>query len=142
MKKFFACVFIMMLFINGINRTDFSLLDYFDGEYTIYTEEPINENSVDVGFCYINNMKEKTVKPNLIVGESIIVKNLEVGSALRVMNAEVVKTEVLKNNSVVIYAYTKLINSQVEVENKSVNLQLVCREGDVVIGWPLILGSF
>ncbi len=142
MKKLFSTLFIMILFISGINTYDFSLLDYFDGEYTLYTKESINENSIDVGFCYINNTQTSNVEQNLIVGESIVVKNLEVGAALSVLNAKIVKTEVLKDNSVVIYAYSNLINTEVQIESKDVNLQIVCRKNDVVIGWPMILGSF
>lgn len=138
MKKFFIVIIMFLILASSFQTRDFSLLDYFDGDYTAYTEISTNENSVDLGFCYMQrNLENK----KYLVGESLKVYNFEIGSALSKLKAKVVKTEVV-NDEVVIYAYTSLIKDNVKVENKLVNLQIASKNDYSVIGWPLILGSF
>ena len=139
MKKIMAVLFVFLVLFNGFEKTNnFSLLDYFSGEYTAYTASSSGENCVDLGFCYINS---KPVTKDL-VGESIVVKDLEIASAIKTLNAKVIKTEYLDNGTTVIYAYTNLINNNVKVEGKRVNLQIAIKDEVTVLGWPLILGSF
>lgn len=140
MKKIIISVLIMLLFSCNLNTTkNFSLLDYFNGDYTSYSKEYVNNKSIDLGFCYMNNFR---ISQNIIVGESIKIKDLEVASALKDLQASVVKTETLQDNTIIIYAYTKLINSTKQVDNKNVNLQFAITPHYVVVGWPLILGSY
>lgn len=77
-----------------------------------------------------------------IIGESMVIERLEVGSALTTLKAKVIKTEYLEDGTVVIYAYTTLINDKVDVSGNRVNLQIATRDNRTVIGWPLILGSY
>jgi len=132
-------VIIFMILISGVSEnSDFTLLDYFSGQYSAYTSVDSGEESVDLGFCYINSAP---VKEN-VVGESMVINNLEVGSALSALNARVVKTEYLDTGATVIYAYTNLISQDVNIDNEKVNLQIAHYGDYSVIGWPLILGSF
>lgn len=135
-----AIVIIMFLIIlSGVkSESKFSLLNYFSGEYIVYTSKAGSENSINLGFCYVNS---KPVK-DYVVGESMTIKNFEVGSAIKTLNARVVKTEYLEDETIVIYAYTNLIRDDVEIFGKKVNLQIATRDETTVIGWPLILGSF
>ena len=135
MKKF-VVVIVLLSCVN--TNTQFSLLDYFAGQYTVYTSSGDSENAVDLGFCYMNS---KPTTKN-IVGESMVIENLEIGSALNSLKARVVKTEYLEDGTTVIYAHTNLINEQIKVDGKNVNLQIANNENRFVIGWPLILGSF
>ena len=139
MKKLAVVVFMFVVLLNGVTvHEQFSLLNYFSGEYTVYTSQSNGEDCVDLGFCYMNS------KPaiNSVVGESLVIENLEVGDALNKLKARVIKTEYLEDGTTVIYAISSLIKTNVEVDGKKVNLQIANKDNRFVIGWPLILGSF
>ncbi|MBR4999247.1 MAG: hypothetical protein IKY10_05135 [Clostridia bacterium] len=139
MKKLMIVIFIfIVLLVGSSNNKSFTLLDYFSGEYTVYTTNGSGSDSVDLGFCYMNS---KPVSAN-VVGESMVVENLEIGNVVDVLQARVVKTEYLDNGTTVIYAYTNLILDKVKVDGKHVNLQIATNDEYSVIGWPLILGSY
>lgn len=129
-----------MILISGVKyQQEFSLLNYFSGDYYVYTNERLNESSVDLGTCYMNREKPNGTK---IKGESIVVKNFEPSSAITLLEAKVVETEYLEDGTIVIYAYTNLIDEKVKMGSNYVNLQIAYKEEYSVIGWPLILGSF
>ncbi len=140
MKKFFIVIAMFLILISCKEvENDFTLLDYFSGEYMAYTETSKSENCVNLGFCY---MQDEVVKENELVGESLKIYNFEPISALEKLNAKLVKTEYLENGTTIIYAYTNLIKEKVEVENKNVNIQIAQNDEYSIIGWPLILGSY
>ena len=139
MKKLIVVIIIFLIIMSGVEtNSQFSLLNYFSGEYTVYTSQENGEDCVNLGFYYMNS---KHVGSN-VVGESMVIENLEVGSDLSSLIARVVKTEYLEDGTTVIYAYTNLIDDKVEVGGEQVNLQIANKEDRFVIGWPLILGSF
>lgn len=133
-----AIIMFLIVLGNAETKTDFTLLNYFDGEYTVYTNENVGSNSVDLGFCYMNS---KPVSHH-VIGESMVIQNLEVNAALDSLLARVVKTEFLEDGTIIIYAYTSLIEDNVQVEGNKVNLQIAQRDERFVVGWPLILGSY
>ncbi|MBQ9795605.1 MAG: hypothetical protein IJW36_01405 [Clostridia bacterium] len=138
MKKLIIVSFIFLILIVGVDKnSSFSLLNYFSGDYTVYTSTS-SETGVDLGFCYMNSNPSS----ENVVGESLVVENFAISNALSVLNARVVKTEYLEDGTTVIYAYTNLINKKVKLDNKNVNLQIATKNDRTVIGWPLILGSF
>ena len=140
MKKFLIIISMFLVLICSRDaKNDFTLLDYFSGEYSAYTETSQSENCINLGFCY---MQDEVVKENELVGESLKIYNFEPISALEKLNAKLVKTEYLDNGTTVIYAYTNLIKEKVEVENKTVNIQIAQNDEYSIIGWPLILGSY
>ena len=140
MKKFLIIIILFVIFISsGHVKNNFTLLDYFSGEYLSYTDAPVDDESVNLGFCYMQNNYNKKYK---LVGESLKIKNFEPGQAIEVLKAEVIKTEYLENGTVVIYAYSRYIDKIVTVDNKNVNLQIAHNDEYSIIGWPLILGSF
>lgn len=139
MKKIAIVLVLFLIILSSVQTNNtFSLLDYFSGEYTVYTSLDNGEDCVNLGFCYMNS---KPVSNN-VMGESMVVENLEVGTALSALNARVVKTEYLEDGTSVIYAYTTLIDDKVEIGDEQVNLQIATRNTRSVIGWPLILGSY
>lgn len=139
MKKFMVVIVMFLVVLTSSNlETNFSLLNYFSGEYTAYTSTQNGEDATYLGFCYMNSQKPSE---NLI-GESMMIKNFEVASALETLKARVVKTEYLQDGTTVIYAFTNLIKGQVRVDNYLVNLQIAEKTDYYIIGWPLILGSF
>ena len=131
-------IFLILISTNP-RQNNFTLLNYFTGEYTSYTEEAVGEESIDLGFCYMQN---KTSEKNILVGESVKIKNFEPVAALKKLNARVIKTEYIENGTVVIYAYSNLINKNIKVDNQNVNLQIAHNDNYTIIGWPQILGSF
>ena len=140
MKKMLVAVLLFMILISGARyQQEFSLLNYFSGDYYVYTNEKLNESSINLGSCYMNRERPKETK---IKGESMIVKNFEPSSAINLLDAKVVETEYLEDGTIVIYAYTNLIDEKVKIGNNYVNLQIAYKEEYSVIGWPLILGSF
>lgn len=143
MKKMLIVFVLMFVLINVYEtRSNFTLKDYFTGDYCYYTKEDVSANSQNLGFAYLNVGTQLNKSSKVLVGESVSVKNLEIESALKSLKAKVVKTEYLDDGTIVIYAYTKLINKQVQVDNKFVNIQIAEKDGNSVVGWPLILGSF
>ena len=138
MKKIIVVLFIFMIVFSEVQeKRNFTLLDYFAGEYTCYSNISNSEKSIDLGFCFANNDIE-----NNKIGESIVVENLEVGSALNELKASVLKTEYLDDGTVVIYAKSSLINESVGLSFGEINLQIATKEDRAVIGWPLIIGSY
>ena len=141
MKKLFV-VIVMFLVLIGSSSTknDFSLLDYFDGEITVYTNRPIDDTSIHTGSCYLSTTSNYDKSD--IIGESMWIDNFEPISAINELKAEIVDSEYLENGVYIIYAYTDLIGKTVTRDNKRVNIQIACYDDHSVIGWPLILGSF
>ena len=140
MKKMLVVIAVFVIFFVNSNKCDvgISLADYFDGEYYAYTSGYADDDGVDLGFCY---MYSHIIRDNLI-GESIRVYNLEIGNVIDRLDASVVSIETLDDGTVVLYCFTDRIKSCVDIGNTTVNLQIVDDGDYVVIGWPLILGSF
>lgn len=138
MKKILAIISLFVILLSNSPSKDFTLLDYFDGEYSAYSNKPLSENCINLGTCYMNMGK---VEGDL-VGESIIVYNLEVSNAIDDLSAVVIKAEILDDGTSVLYCYTDLINTSVKINNCKVNIQIAHNDQYSVIGWPLILGSF
>ena len=73
MKKIILIALVMLILTCVLTENkQFSLLDYFEGDYTVYSSQSVGENSVNLGFCYMNTERVD----NHVVGESIKIKNL------------------------------------------------------------------
>jgi len=139
MKKFCLVATLFVILLSGRGEPQFSLTNYFSGEYVYYTETVVDEHSISLGFCYINEGRSRVQN---VIGESMRIDNFEPASAIKTLRAKVIKTEYIESGAVVIYAHTDLIDREVSVFNEKVNLQIAYYEDYSVIGWPLILGSF
>ena len=135
MKKFLLIIAVFAILINNMPSNNFTLKDYFTGEYHCYTTQDVN--GLNLGFCV-----STPNKTNCRIGESIKIENLEIESALKALKAKVVNTEYLENGTTVIYAYSSLIKESVTLNNNKVNVQLATSKNTSIIGWPLIIGSF
>ncbi len=140
MKKLVIIFCLTFIFLSGQPKNNFTLLNYFKGDYSAYTETAVLEDNIFLGSCYLN--KGRIDDLDLLVGESMVIKNLEAGAVIKLLKANVVKTESLGSGAVVIYANSPLINKSVRISNQKVNLQIAVYADYSVIGWPLILGSF
>lgn len=138
MKKMCVVIVVFLILLSCVEtKENFTLLNYFSGDYTVYTSTN-STNGKYLGFCYMS----ETQTNKDVVGESLVVYDLELDSALSILKAKIVKTEYLDDGTVVIYAHTNLINKTVKVEGKRINLQIAHKNERFIIGWPLILGSF
>lgn len=137
MKKIWIMIFIFIFLLTGQSNKEFSLLEYFDGDYSAYVTTA-EYGGTNLGACYMTSNKKTKNR----IGESMVIQNFEVGSALRTLQAKVIKTEYLPTGATVVYAYTKAIKNSVKVDDKTVNIQIACYDDYVVIGWPVIMGSF
>ncbi len=140
MKKLFVVIVVFLILIGNVGvKNNFTLLDYFDGEYYAYSNSPISNHYIFLGSCYMNIGE---VNSNDIVGESMIIENFEPIAAIEELNGKIIFTEFLDTGASVIYAYTDQIGRYVNVNGKKVNIQIAQYNDYSVIGWPLILGSF
>ncbi len=140
MKKMLIVIVMFVILVGGVKtENEFSLLDYFDGEYYAYTNSPVSENYIDLGSCYMNFGE---VERDKLIGESMLVYNLEVGAAIQNLDARIIKSEYLETGATVIYGYSNKINTELDVNGETINIQIACYDDYCVIGWPLILGSF
>lgn len=138
MKKMAVVILMFMIIVGGFKaENDFTLLNYFSGEYSVYTSTN-SDGAINLGFCYMStNPGQENV-----LGESMKIEQFEVGTALETLNAKVVKTEYLDDGTTVIYAYSQLIDETVKAYGHNVNLQIAIKDEKTIIGWPLILGSY
>ncbi len=139
MKKFCLVATLFVILLSGRGEPQFSLTNYFSGEYVYYTETVVDEHSISLGFCYMNEGQSRVQN---VIGESMRIDNFEPASAIKTLRAKVIKTEYIESGAVIIYAHTDLLDREVSVFNEKVNLQIAYYEDYSVIGWPLILGSF
>ena len=139
MKKIAIVTIVFLVLLSGLKvENKFSLLNYYSGEYIVYTASKTTEDGVNLGFCHMES------KPTYegVMGESMVMYNIEVGAIIKDINARVVKTEYLEDGTTIIYAFTNLINDNVKIDGKVVNFQIAIKDERVVVGWPLILGSY
>lgn len=140
MKKLFVVIVVFLILIGNVGvKNNFTLLDYFGGEYYAYSNSPISNHYIFLGSCYMNIGE---VNSNDIVGESMIIENFEPIAAIEELNGKIIFTEFLDTGASVIYAYTDQIGRYVNVNGEKVNIQIAQYNDYSVIGWPLILGSF
>ncbi len=141
MKKLFVVIIVFLILIGNIGyQKKFTLLDYFSGDYYAYSNDPISDNYVYLGNCYMNYGKINSTEE--IIGESMTIYNFEPVAAIEKLNAKIVFSEYLDNGASVIYAFSDNISRSVMVNNKRVNIQIAYYDDYSIIGWPLILGSF
>lgn len=121
---------------------------YFYTSVKVEQTENLNAEVLDNGIgsiviCSAVDSEKIKQKVENITGESITfyAEPSSVEKSLNLLNADVVTYEEIGNMRL-IYAYTNKIGNYVRVNNQKVNLQLVYKSGIMIIGTPLILGSY
>ena len=141
MKKLFLVILVFLILVGNIGyKSNFTLLDYFEGEYYVYTSNKVGESSIFLGSCYMSNSEIEN--KDEIIGESMKIYNFEPVAGLQSLDAIIIFSEHLDTGASVIYAFTDKIKQYIEIDGKQVNIQLAHYEEYSIIGWPLILGSF
>ncbi len=151
MKKivFLFSIFVLMIAILEQNNTPiFAIFDEYSGEYYCYTSQNFTcdwANTVPNGNEYIiscsidrAHLLNAMLDDNKIRGESFVLNGVD--------NIDVILKQLgiqyYGNNGSEILAYSCLVPYSVKVDNKYYNVQLFERNDDVVVGFPMILGSF
>jgi len=136
MKKLFVLILLLLMLLANtlIQKEDFSLSKYFNGELSVYAQSIDGENQILPTISISNSNKN-------VKGESMYFEQLEVGNALKVLNAKVKFVENI-DNLTILYCYTHLIDEKLKVKENDINLQICISDYYTVIGWPMILGSF
>ena len=132
---FLLVLLLLILLANSfMQKEDFSLSSYFNGELTVYAQTRNSESQIlpNVSISYSKYCS---------VGESMYFKNLEVGNALKVLKAKVKFVENLSKLTI-LYCTSPLIEKTVLVKDQFINLQICIADDYAVIGWPMILGAF
>ncbi|MBE7076380.1 MAG: hypothetical protein E7374_00615 [Clostridiales bacterium] len=136
MKKFLIVLIVFVIICAGnMNKTTFTLTDYFDGEYYCYVKEK-KDNCINLGSFFMTDKKISSC-----LGESMEV-NVTPDNIIDTLKVRVVKNEYLENGTTIIYGFSNLINKNVKVDNKRVNVQIAITESKTVVGWPVIMGSY
>lgn len=142
MKRLIIFFLVVVCFVVAIenNRTNFSFYNYFKNyEIITYTNEHVNETSIKNGAMYMTpNCSDVSTK---ILGESFVISADQFDNIFSKLNCKAVKTETF-NDFLIIYAYTPFNRNGVYIENEKINVQIVIKNTNMTVGWPLILGSF
>lgn len=123
-----------------------------EGEYCIYSTERVYSDlitkRVDTGFSYMYfcdsaDAGALRAKFSKIDGESIAIPDWAGGAGV----AEVVgrlryRVVLCSGLGEVVYAYSPRDKGYIVFDGKKVNLQVSLRGDTVVVGWPVILGSY
>lgn len=150
MKKFLSFIFFMFcIFFCVVNNSGIkTFLDSEEINKVIFYCEENNDlkNSLCVqnGGGYIIETDKKTAYENFdnikgCFGVTIFFDNIQLEDILN--NVNVVKQEKI-GDCEIYYATAKNIIFSTYIENKKINLQIAVSNNKIIIGFPLILGSY
>lgn len=138
MKKLLLLIFIVAVgFIIGSNLFFLATFD-LKGDYSVYTSStPAEEYNLSFTNALFKTITEKESGTSIrFTGNTN-----DVDGFLSALKCKTVKTENVYGTEI-IYAYSPLIHRSVTLEGKKVNIQIAKRGGDIIIGTPLIQGSY
>jgi len=144
------CIFIALcgclVFYSIAAPVDPALENLGAGEYHIYSTENVSSELVtkttDLGFSYIYHCESSDAAQlrslfTHIDGESIVLENKSAAQVLRTLRYK----EISRTDDIV-YAYSPRGRTFINAGNKRVNLQIAKSNNTLVVGWPVILGSY
>lgn len=150
------CIFITIcacLVFAGITNPHNPTLEILgEGEYSIYTTQyitsPLINKTRDLGYAYIYTFPSKNaevIRPlfSHIDGESLLLTNTQKTTdwVLNKLNYKTV-SQTTMNSTTIIYAHSPRAKTFVRDGNKKINMQISRTENTLIIGWPVILGSY
>jgi len=128
MKRFVLLLGIIMLFA-GLKLRDRGVLRVTD-EGVFYTQVESQLKNVDI-----------PIFNNSDVYQRFDVQGVSVQEAILKMRARIIYTQDLQDMKIY-YCYSPLIKKSVTLKGKTINLMIADRSQDLVIGSPLIKGSY
>ena len=150
MKKLIAfCLFGLSLFgfqfipkednkeifsLSGISQACLVTTDNFESENSLTT--------LDYTYVYAGKDEAfelyKQINPKAVI---LFFQNLKPDDLMKSLNMLVLKEEYI-NDCKIIYGYTSKYNNFRLIENKRVNVQIACKNNEIIAGFPLILSGF
>lgn len=151
MKKFALIFMFLLCFTMAVYLDDESQAIFaFDGKFSLYGVGSC-ETDCEVVNCgagiiaSVESSKAKTLVHNFngkVYGYSIELNSLKsLEEILKLIKADVVRKEIVCDREI-FYCYSSQTNNYVVEDNKKINYQIVFNNGKIVIGTPLILGSY
>lgn len=150
-------IFCLVVFcLVSLPTSQIVLLGYVPNDssiYSFYTTDNINTiNNATVvkngnsSIVSCTSLNAKNVKQSLknILGESVKINNPSkdiIDNLYQYINKNIVYYEVLENTTIT-YCYNPSLLNFVMIDGQKVNLQIAQNNNYIVIGYPLILGSF
>lgn len=138
MKKLVLLIFICLTAVLlGSNHFIFATAN-LHGKYTVYTSAmPSNEYKDGI----VSSLISSAVHSERGASVRFCGSQDDIDAFLKKTNAAVVKKESVFGAEI-IYAYSRRFSKDVQIDGKNVNLQIAKRGGEIIIGTPLILGSY
>lgn len=121
MKKIIVLILLLFILVFNAysNQNSFTLSNFFSGKIE----------------SYYNNFS--------LCGETLELKTQNIDNVLKKLNANVINSEyILDQKLTIIYCYSTLVPQSVILKGKEINLQICIADEYVVVGWPMINGSF
>lgn len=134
---FLICIVLLLAFqFNGF----LIVTQKFNGRYSVYKN---NENvQIEYDLTLQQAIKEKLVSKD-VSGESIkfIGDDKDIDYILDNLNVQIVEEQDFANIRT-IYGYSARLGQGVKVSGNKINIQIAKRGATIIIGTPLILGSY
>ena len=154
MKRLIVFILIVILLcLTNLSLTkDLNLVNIFPkSQVEVFTDSlsGLNYKKVQNGlgeiiFCYVEELNNILKQTDKMVGFTLKIENEEVKSVLKKINAQ---NTYYKNYG--FYGWSKILNEIFKIKNNKVqmfdgvvNFQALQRENDVILGFPIILGSY
>lgn len=152
MKKILAALILLSILGLFIPKPLDEVLNIVNAQYLYYipyAEEFTNCEStyigggaeVSCGYQFKNELKKQLKS---IEAVSIVINNCQISDLqqyLKKLNAKVVLVQEL-DEIYCLYAFSPLINTKITVDKQIINVQLVFCNNSIIIGSPLIIGSY
>lgn len=154
MKRLIVFILIVILLcLTNLSLTkDLNLVNIFPkSQVEVFTDSlsGLNYKKVQNGlgeiiFCDVEELNNILKQTDKMVGFTLKIENEEVKSVLKKINAQ---NTYYKNYG--FYGWSKILNEIFKIKNNKVqmfdgvvNFQALQRENDVILGFPIILGSY
>lgn len=140
MRKLFILIIFIALFLALQLNGFYIATKNFDGKYSIYTENERIEKEYNLSF---NKAISKKITEGNIKGESIrfIGNDEDIKMFISSTKLKIVDRQKLANNEI-IYGYNQGLNNFVILNGEKVNVQIAKKGATIIIGTPLIFGSY
>lgn len=151
MKKFIIFIIFLLCFIAGIEGENSQpAILIFEGRFSLYGVgySEVESEKIDCGSGLILSVKSDDAEQlfNAFKGEVYgmsveLNKEMELEEILKIIKAKIVKKESVAGREIY-YCYSNNNSDYVIDNGQKINYQIAINNGNIIIGTPLILGSY
>ncbi|MDY2695915.1 MAG: hypothetical protein SOV27_01980 [Eubacteriales bacterium] len=130
--------------LNLVNIFPKSQVEVFTDSLSGLNYKKVQNGLGEIIFCDVEELNNILKQTDKMVGFTLKIENEEVKSVLKKINAQ---NTYYKNYG--FYGWSKILNEIFKIKNNKVqmfdgvvNFQALQRENDVILGFPIILGSY